>query len=76
LRQGLPPALEAVPAFCANRRAVLLENALVRLLPTADLYLRKAGQGYPFDELQNSVLWTSILKFRPSLRWLAGIDSC
>jgi hypothetical protein len=39
---------------------VTLDNALVRLLPTLDLYMEHPsipGQGYPFDQLQNSVLW-------------------
>jgi hypothetical protein len=46
--------------FLASERAVILENALVRRLPTMDLYMQHPdlpGQGYPFDNLQNSVLW-------------------
>ena len=46
--------------FDPGRRAVLLDNTPVRLLPTTDLFLQShtlAGQGYPFDDLQNSALW-------------------
>ena len=46
--------------FRPGDRAMILDNALVRLLPTMDLYMQHPdipGQGYPFDNLQNSVLW-------------------
>ena len=57
LKRRLPPALETQPAYQDDQRAVIMENTAVRLLPTAAMYLRKSGQGYPFDLLQNSVLW-------------------
>jgi hypothetical protein len=56
----LPPARPGRFHFRPGDRAVTLDNAPVRLLPTTDLYLRHPelpGQGYPFDTLQNSVLW-------------------
>ena len=56
--------LGANPAeLCVYRpenRAIIMANAPVRLLPTLDLYMQGptvAGEGYPFDNLQNSVLW-------------------
>jgi len=60
IRGQLPPARTGAFRFQAGRRAVTTENALVRLLPTMDLYMQSPdipGQGYPFDNLQNSVLW-------------------
>ncbi|AJC23178.2 hypothetical protein RO07_08820 [Pandoraea pulmonicola] len=42
-----------------RRRGITVDNALVRLLPTHDPAFhdfREAGQGYPFDALQDSAL--------------------
>ena len=55
---GASPVQRAV--YHPGNRAIVLANAPVRLLPTADLYLQGPtvpGEGYPFDNLQNSVLW-------------------
>ncbi|ODP35425.1 hypothetical protein A9762_10110 [Pandoraea sp. ISTKB] len=46
-------------AYDARRRGITVDNALVRLLPTRDpaFYdFREAGEGYPFDALQDSAL--------------------
>ncbi|WP_287496536.1 SH3 domain-containing C40 family peptidase [Pandoraea sp. CB10b_02] len=45
--------------YDAQRRGITVDNALVRLLPTHDpaFYdFREAGEGYPFDALQDSAL--------------------
>ena len=60
IQRQLPPARPGTFRFQAERRAVVSANALVRLLPTQDIYMQHPdlpGQGYPFDNLQNSVLW-------------------
>lgn len=60
IRNQLPPERNTGLPFQAANRAVVTENTLVRLLPTMDLYMHHPdlpGQGYPFDQLQNSVLW-------------------
>ncbi|MDR3670767.1 MAG: SH3 domain-containing protein [Holophaga sp.] len=60
IQAQLPPTVEVPFRFRAGHRAVVTENALVRLLPSQDLFLQNPelpGQGYPFDQLQNSVLW-------------------
>ncbi|VVD88262.1 hydrolase [Pandoraea capi] len=46
-------------AYDPRRRGITVDNALVRLLPTRDpaFYdFREAGEGYPFDALQDSAL--------------------
>lgn len=46
--------------YQANHRGITVQNLNARLLPTADprfLSYRIAGEGYPFDNLQNSALW-------------------
>ncbi|VVD79707.1 SH3 domain-containing C40 family peptidase [Pandoraea anhela] len=46
-------------SYDARRRGITVDNALVRLLPTRDpaFYdFREAGEGYPFDALQDSAL--------------------
>ncbi|AKM32767.3 hypothetical protein AB870_11685 [Pandoraea faecigallinarum] len=46
-------------AYDPRRRGITVDNALVRLLPTNDpaFYdFREAGEGYPFDALQDSAL--------------------
>jgi hypothetical protein len=60
IQAQLPPARDVPFRFHPGRRAMVTDNALVRLLPTLDLYMQHPdlpGQGYPFDNLQNSVLW-------------------
>ncbi len=60
IQDQLPAARGGGFRFQARNRAIVTENALVRLLPTMDLYMQHPdlpGQGYPFDNLQNSVLW-------------------
>jgi len=60
LQRQLPAARPGPFRFQLARRAMVTANALVRLLPTADIYMQHPdipGQGYPFDNLQNSVLW-------------------
>ncbi|MCB5315889.1 MULTISPECIES: SH3 domain-containing C40 family peptidase [Yersinia] len=45
------------PVYHPSGRAIAVREALVRILPTADPAYddpRKAGQGYPFDNLQDS----------------------
>jgi hypothetical protein len=60
IQAQLPPPRKGPFRFRPEGRAVILDNALLRLLPTMDLYMQHPdipGQGYPFDNLQNSVLW-------------------
>lgn len=43
-----------------RQRAITTRNLLARFLPTHDPYFyshKLAGEGYPFDNLQNSVIW-------------------
>lgn len=43
-----------------NNRGIAIKNLLGRILPTNDPYFygfSLAGQGYPFDNLQDSVVW-------------------
>jgi len=59
LREQLPAQGDAGP-FRPERCAIITENALVRLLPTRDLFIQppdQPGQGFAFDNLQYSVLW-------------------
>ncbi|VVD90037.1 hydrolase [Pandoraea morbifera] len=49
----------ATSGYDARRRGITVDNALVRQLPTNDpaFYdFREAGEGYPFDALQDSAL--------------------
>ena len=60
LRRQVPAVSGEAFRFQPGRRAITTDNLPVRLLPTADPYYqshRLPGQGYPFDDLQNSVLW-------------------
>lgn len=46
-------------AYRPDRRAITVGNALLRLLPTNDPFFydpRRAGEGYPFDNLQETAL--------------------
>ena len=46
--------------YDANNRAIATANLLVRLLPTLDpafYHFTLPGQGYPFDNLQQSAIW-------------------
>lgn len=59
IQAQLPSAREP-HRFRPCNRAVITQNALVRRLPTMDLFMRHPdlpGQGYAFDELQHSALW-------------------
>jgi hypothetical protein len=50
---------ERSPGYDPKRRAIAIDNALVRGLPTADPSFydnRIAGEGYPFDNLQISAI--------------------
>jgi len=47
-------------SYQSNQRVIATENLNGRALPTEDVHFydyKIAGQGYPFDNLQNSVLW-------------------
>lgn len=60
LAARVPPALPRGFKFREAQRAVLLEHALVRVLPTTDFYFEShtiPGQGYPFDQFQSTVAW-------------------
>lgn len=55
--------LDAQTAFKANRRAIAVTNLHCRLLPTEDVHFYShtlAGEGFPFDNLQNSSLWAGL----------------
>jgi hypothetical protein len=46
--------------YSPTRRGIAVDNLYARMLPTEDVYFynaKLAGQGYPFDNLQGSVLW-------------------
>lgn len=46
--------------YNADQRAIVLDNLYIRVLPTDDPHFYSsqiAGQGYPFDNLQLSVVW-------------------
>lgn len=46
--------------FDATQRAIAINNAYARVLPTEDVHFyshKIAGQGYPFDNLQMSAVW-------------------
>lgn len=47
--------------FSEKNRAITIDNTMLRVLPTNDpafLDFRIAGQGYPFDLIQNSILFS------------------
>ncbi len=49
--------------FDPRNRAIAVNNLPCRLLPTDDVHFYHytiAGEGYPFDNLQNSVVWAGI----------------
>ncbi len=69
---GLKQALE----FSEDRRAIMTQNSSVRALPTNDVNFYSyqiAGQGYPFDNLQVSMLWAGtpvyIFAYSKDQRW-------
>ncbi len=46
--------------YRSENRAIIVENIDARLLPTKDVHFydyKIGGQGYPFDNLQNSSVW-------------------
>jgi len=46
--------------YAANQRAIAVDNLLGRALPTDDVSFYRhtlPGQGYPFDNLQNTAIW-------------------
>jgi hypothetical protein len=49
--------------FDKSNRAIAVNNVLVRILPTEDPFYysdKIPGEGYPFDNLQNSVIYTGV----------------
>jgi hypothetical protein len=50
-------------SFDKSNRAIAVDNVLVRILPTDDPFYysdKIPGEGYPFDNLQNSVIYTGV----------------
>lgn len=46
--------------FAYSKRAIAVDNLSARLLPTSDVHFyhySQAGQGFPFDNLQQSAVW-------------------
>ncbi len=63
--------------YDSDARGILIDNAAIRTLPTNDVLLygdHIPGEGYPFDNLQNSAAWsgTPVYIFHQSLdkNWL------
>ena len=55
--------LDARRRYDPHNRAIAVNNLPCRLLPTDDVHFYHytiAGEGYPFDNLQNSVVWAGI----------------
>lgn len=46
--------------YNSNNRAIAIDNLHARALPTNDVHFysnKIAGQGYPFDNLQETAIW-------------------
>lgn len=70
-------ALESHKTYEPGRRGIAVQNLACRLLPTADPHYfshRLPGEGYPFDNLQNSALWAGtpvyVLHHAADKRWV------